>query len=40
MCDEGYGYAYYFNGSDDATMSESVTYTKFDGLMLMKPQKE
>ena len=37
MCPEGYGYNYFENFSDDATIKEVVTYTRFDGLQLVKP---
>jgi len=36
---EGYGYTYFENGSEDATIKESVTYTMFDGLELVPPYK-
>jgi hypothetical protein len=37
MCPEGYGYNYFENFSEDATIREIVTYTRFEGLELVKP---
>ena len=39
MCQEGYGYVYFENMTDDATLKESVTYTRFENLELVKPFK-
>ncbi len=39
MRKEGYGYTYFENNSDDATIKEAVTYTMFDGLELVPPFK-
>lgn len=37
MRKEGYGYTYFENNSDDATIKEEVTYTLFDSLELISP---
>lgn len=39
MCQEGYGYVYFENMTEDATLKESVTYTRFENLELVKPFK-
>jgi len=39
MMKEGYGYTYFRNDSDDATIKEAVNYTMFDGLELVSPFK-
>ena len=39
MRKEGYGYTYFENNSEDATIKEAVTYTMFDGLELVPPFK-
>jgi hypothetical protein len=39
MMKEGYGYTYFRNNSDDATIKEAVNYTMFDGLELVSPFK-
>jgi hypothetical protein len=39
MCAEGYGYTFFENKTEDATIKEIVTYTKFEGLELIKPYK-
>eukprot|EP00826_Nyctotherus_ovalis_P063940 TRINITY_DN9374_c0_g2_i3.p1 TRINITY_DN9374_c0_g2~~TRINITY_DN9374_c0_g2_i3.p1 ORF type:complete len:688 (-),score=197.77 TRINITY_DN9374_c0_g2_i3:35-2074(-) len=39
MMKEGYGYTYFHNNSDDATIKEAVNYTMFDGLELVPPFK-
>ena len=39
MCQEGYGYVYFENMTDDATLKESVTYTRFENLELVRPFK-
>jgi hypothetical protein len=40
MCEEGYGYVLYTNKSSESTLSETVTYNKFEGLNLLKPYKD
>ena len=37
MCGEGYGYTYFENDSAEASIKETVTYTRFEGLELVKP---
>eukprot|EP00826_Nyctotherus_ovalis_P027742 TRINITY_DN2170_c0_g5_i6.p1 TRINITY_DN2170_c0_g5~~TRINITY_DN2170_c0_g5_i6.p1 ORF type:complete len:732 (+),score=188.21 TRINITY_DN2170_c0_g5_i6:115-2310(+) len=39
MRKEGYGFTYFENNSEDATIKEAVTYTMFDGLELVPPFK-
>ena len=39
MTKEGYGYTYFQNNSEDATVKEAVNYTMFDGLELVPPFK-
>ena len=36
---EGYGFTYFKNDTEDATIKEAVTYTMFDGLELVPPFK-
>jgi len=40
LTEEGYGFSCYLNNSDDSTLKETVTYTKFEGLSLLKPYKD
>lgn len=37
MCQEGYGYNFFCNNSLNASIKEVVTYTRFQGLELVKP---
>eukprot|EP00347_Sterkiella_histriomuscorum_P017724 403348238 len=39
ICEEGFGFVVYNNLSQDSTLTETITYSKFDGLELMKPYK-
>jgi len=39
LCEEGYGYVYIRNDSEESSLKETVTYTKFDGLELQPPFK-
>jgi hypothetical protein len=39
MCEEGYGYVHYVNNDAEAEFTETINYTKFDRLTLMKPFK-
>ena len=39
MCEEGYGYVHIVNNEEQAEYTETVNYTKFDRLSLLKPFK-